>query len=66
MTDRNKFINFCGKWLRQLAFTNFIPEDNKVYGIQRDGDIQIGKLVEISGGSGEVTANDVIMANYTI
>lgn len=53
MGDRSRFLNMNGQNYRQIGFTSGIPKTNKVYGIRRNGDLQVADLVEITaGGSG--------------
>ena len=60
MGDRSRFLNINGANYRQIGFTSHIPEDGKVYGIKRNGDLQVADLVEItssSTGGGGGTSN---------
>lgn len=47
MGDRSRFLNMNGQNYRQIGFTSGIPKTNKVYGIRRNGDLQVADLVEV-------------------
>lgn len=53
MGDRSRFLNINGANYRQIGFTSYIPDNGKVYGIRRNGDIQVADLVEVTSGDTE-------------
>lgn len=53
MGDSSRFLNINGANYRQIGFTSYIPDDDKVYGIRRNGDLQVADLVEVTSGSTE-------------
>ena len=50
MSDNSKYVEINGQFFRQIGVTSILPEDDKTYGLKRDGHDRIAKLVEIDTG----------------
>lgn len=50
MSDNSKYVEIDGQFFRQIGITSILPEDDKTYGLKRNGHDRIAKLVEIDTG----------------